>query len=470
MDDSAIENGISLKWLVFRVARAWKSIVVFAVAVAFLLGMGSVLLKIRVLPNEEVMADARLDFERELAAYVATEENLLFSLDNLEKAQKRQLEYNQKSILMQIDPLRKNVASFQLHVKYEPRILNDFQIRDLSDTILSSYVTYMTSGEMYNYIIENLSYEIESRYLGEILSVSVDYDSDMISASVVHTDLEKCKEILDLAQNGILSRYGSVCANIDAHEILSNNGTAYETIDLSLQDTQESNIQYIADIDIEIQNVNEQLREWEKEPEPKFAYDALEIAKGGIKWTFIGGVVGFFIAAAIFVLLNIMSNKLKNPEDMTNSFGLPIIGLLPAKQEKRAFDGISVKIYKLCGVKIKSQDFDTLAKTAGIAIRSIIMPRSAAKEKPTVALTGVCRAEEIERAAMAMETDEFVLVCAPDILTNADSVGKVASSDFVVIVEEQEKSSMEDIKKELAAIETWNKPVIGALVLNADAI
>ena len=48
---------------------------------------------------------------------------------------------------------------------------------------MKAYATYMTNGEMHQYIINNLSYDIELRYLGEILGISIDYTNNMISVS-----------------------------------------------------------------------------------------------------------------------------------------------------------------------------------------------------------------------------------------------------------------------------------------------
>ncbi len=469
MDETQNEC-IDLKFLLYRIMRAWKPIVACTVLISLLIGIGGVALNAVKLLDEEFMEESRLDFEREHASWVATEENLLFQLDNLEKAKERQLEYNQKSILMDIDPLKKNVASCQLHVKYEPQLLGQFQIKDLSDTILSSYATYMTNGEMYNYIRENLSYDIESRYLGEILGISVDYDTNMISASVVHVDAAKCQEILSLVESGIRSRYQSVCDNVDIHEIVSNNGAAYETIDLSLQDTQESNLQYITDIDIEIQSVNEQLGEWKKQPEPQYEYTVFEIVKGGIKFTIIGGLIGFAVLCAVVAIFTVLSGKLLNPEDMKNRFGIRVIGILPAIRAKKAFDSISNKIAAIGGIKARNKDFEALAQMIGSSIRSDIISRGDGQVTKNIVFTGMSKCEDIDRAISSMELDGYNIVCAPDILTNALSIDKLSCADYVVLAETQEKSSFSDIAKELEAIRAWNKPIVGAVVLNCDSI
>ena len=64
----------------------------------------------------------------------------------------------------------------------------------------------------------------------------------------------------------------------------------------------------------------------------------------------------------------------------------------------------------------------------------------------------------------------YKLICAPDVLINAESIEKVASADCVVLVEKQEETKIVDMEKELEALKAWNKTVLGVIVLNTDAV
>ncbi len=462
---------VSLKWLIYRILRSWKAILIWSIIVGFVLGLGNVGLQAIKLSDDEFIENAKLDFEREHASWVATKENLSTQLNNLEKAKERKLDYNEKSILMKIDPLRKNIASSELYVDYDYKILPDKseQNPDLSNRILKSYATYMTNGEMYHYIINNLDYDIELRYLNEILSISVDYSNKMISLSVVHVDKNKCQDILNLAMEGIFSRYDAVRTAIDEHQITTNNQAAYETIDLSLEDSQEANRQYVSDIDIAIQKVNENLKKWSKEPEPQFAYDWANTIKGGIKMTIIGGIAMFLIMSVTIAVIAVQSDKLLNPDDMKNCFGLHLIGQLPAEKKKEKFAGISRAFAKMCGISTKSEEYGSLAKTIGSSIKSDLLARPELSCQ-TIAFVGTAPAEDMEKAITAMSIEGYKIVCATNVLTDATSVDKVSNADCVVLMEKQEKTLMTEVGKELTALKVWNKPLLGAVVLNTDAL
>jgi len=80
-------------------------------------------------------------------------------------------------------------------------------------------------------------------------------------------------------------------------------------------------------------------------------------------------------------------------------------------------------------------------------------------------------AEELQSVVASLSMDaSYSVICAPDVLTNAESIEKLSAADCVVLVEKQEESTLADISKEIEALRAWNKTVLGAVVVNADAV
>ena len=73
------EQEIDLKWLIYRVLRGWRSIVVWAIVIALVLGIGTFGLKVLKMQDPEFMAEAELKFQREHAGWVATGETMRLS-------------------------------------------------------------------------------------------------------------------------------------------------------------------------------------------------------------------------------------------------------------------------------------------------------------------------------------------------------------------------------------------------------
>ena len=470
------EQEIDLKWLIYRVLRGWRTIVVWAIVIAIVMGAGSLGLYGLKCLDPEYLQEAEIAYEREHASWVATIDNFEQQMANIEEAKTEKEEYNAKSVLMQIDPLREFHASFEMYVNYDYQIMPDMQYQniDLSDRILKAYATYMTNGELYQKIIDGVSFDIERRYLGEILSVSVDYGTNMISISVRQQSAEYCQEILAIVKEALLAKYEDVNATIAEHTLSDTNSSAYETVNLSLQETQKANLQAVTNLDISMQETSEAYEEWLKSEdgmEPTREYTLFEQIKNSIKMCIIGGVVGAVVVAVIIAFGALMSGRLLNPEDLKNRFGLRIVGQLPAARVKKPFAFVSRWFAAFGGITTKPEDYDRLAKMVGTSIKSDLASREEAAGWKKIAFTGMVDATELQKAVAAMGIGkEYDVVCAPDVLTNAESIEKLSEASCVVLVEKQEESTLTDITKELEALRAWNKTVLGAVVLNADAV
>ena len=466
------EQEIDLKWLLYRILRAWRPIAFWAILLAIVVGAGKLGINLLKINDPEYIEEAWVQYEREHAGWVAMGEDLEVTMENLVHEQEKQQEYNEKSILMKIDPLRENIASIEFYLDYDYQIMPDmaYQNIDMSDRILRAYNTYMTNGELHKYILDNLSYSLELRYLQEILSLSIDYNTNMITASLRHKDDASCQEILKLVETGLLSRQPAIAAAICEHGLISTNSASYEQVNLSLEQAQKDNLQAISKINIRIQEVNEEYLEWKKEPEPQLEMGRRWAAKNAIKLTIIAGLVVGVLACGSIAVGCILSGKLKNPADMKNRFGLRIIAQLPQNREKKKpFAFFSRWFAAFGGIKTVPEDYDKLAKMAGTSIKSDLAAQDT--EYKTIAFTGTLPEEELQRVIDATGLkDSYTVLAATDILTNAASIDQLSAADGVILVEKQEASVLADIEKELESLKAWNKPVLGAIITNTDAV
>lgn len=110
-------------------------------------------------------------------------------------------------------------------------------------------------------------------------------------------------------------------------------------------------------------------------------------------------------------------------------------------------------------------------KMIGTSIKSDLASREDGKDWKKIAFIGTVAVEELKNVVAALGLDaSYTLVCAPGVLTNADAIEKLTAADCVVLVEKQEQSTLADITKKLEALKAWNKTVLGAVVVNADAV
>ena len=366
----------------------------------------------------------------------------------------------------------KNKASFDLYIDYDYQIMPELQYQNinLSSHILKAYETYMTNGEMYLYILENFTEITELRYLTELITVSADVSSNMISVSAMYKDAAGCEELLQLARKGIEQKQAELSSAIDAHQLIVANTASYETVDLALEETQIKNQTRITDLNTKLK-AKEDERAATVEPVPSEEFTKSWAMRNALKYLLIAGIAFAFVAAAIIAGLCILSEKLLNPMDIKARLGLRAIALLPRRRVKRPFAFISRWVSAFGAITAVPEDYDKLSRMAGTSIKSDLASREEAKTWSTIAFTGTISGNEIQKVLDAMDLKtNYTLICAPDILTNADSIDKVSSADCVVLVEAQEHSLLSNIRKELESLNAWNKPVLGAIITNTDAI
>ncbi len=471
--NESFDREINVKWLFYRILRAWRPIVAWGLLIAIVLGAGSFAINVIKRNDPQYQEEAKQHYEYEHAQWAAEEENLKAELTNLEREKDRLTEYNASSIKMTIDPLRQHVASFQVYIKYDYEIIPDmvYQNIDLSNRILKAYEAFLTGGEMYQYLMEHLGYEIKMQYLAEVITVTADYANNFLSVRVIHKSGEESREIAALIQQGLNERLQTVVERIAPHEIVVTNEAAYETVNLSLEKEQSDSLQLLADLNLKIGEVNEELRAWAGKPEPTLGTTLGQIGASAAKLAVIGAVVGVVVAAILVAFGAILSGKLLNPDDMKDRFGVRVVGKLPVARVIKPLAVVSRCFAKIGGIVSTPEDYEKLAALAALDLKSDIEARPEGAQWKSIAFTGTADQELLCRAVEAMGLKgAYHVACAADMLTDPASVQKIVAADCVVLVEQQEKTLHCDIARELEALAAWNKPVLGAVILNTDAI
>lgn len=475
MNEKNYEQEINLGKMFYRIFRDWRKVFVIALVIAVVAGAGNFALKRLKTSNPEYIEKAELNYERELAAFRAQGETLQREIENLEQSKADQEEYNKNSVLMKINPFREFNASLQLYVATDYQIVPEltYQNIDLSNRILRSYITYMVNGDMYQYIINHLSEPIELRYLTEVLSISGDYDNCMITLSVRNVDAESCEEILKYALEGIQAKQQEIVAAIGEHDLNSVNQAVYETVNLSLDEQQKNNQQYISELSISLQEKSEELAQWERSPEPEKAYTLAEIIKDSIKKMILGFLIGAVLAAMFIAFRFIMSDKMQDAKELKNRFGLRVIAQLPKVHKKRVWVGFDRLFARMGGLMLKETDAEQLPKVAARSISAELADERTDDKAQSVrlAFTGNVSKEEIEKLLTGMKWESgYTVYSAANILRDPAAVPEVTAADYVVLVEKQEESTYSQIERELEELKAWKKKVLGVIVVGVDAV
>lgn len=473
MNEQNYEQEISIGKMLYRVFRDWRKVFVIALVIGVLVGLGNFAIKRIKIADPEYITEEEQNFERELAAFEAQGETLQREIANLEDTRAEQQEYNENSILMKINPFREFNASLQLYVSTDYQINPEltYQNIDLSNRILRSYVTYMVNGDMYQYILDHLATKVELRYLREILSISADYDTYMITMSVRNVDEASCREILNYAIEGIQAKKDEIVTSIGEHRLETINQSVYENVNLDLDELQKANQQYVLDLGINLQEKNEDYIEWKETPKPQKSFTVGRIIKNSIKMMIFGFIIGAVLAAVFIAFSYIMSDKLQDAKELKNRFGLRVIAELPKVHKKRVWVGFDRLFAQWGGLQTKESDYEQLAKVAACTVKAELDSIKEDKEPCKLAFTGNITVGELDAMLQNMKWEsDYSAKSVPNILIDPSAVSKVTASDYVILVEKQEESTYSKIEKELEVLKAWKKKVLGVIVVGVDAV
>ena len=117
--ENTYEQEIDLKELLFTLLYRWRPIVLAAVLLGLLLGGYKVVNGLRSQQDETAVEEAREQYDMELAAYNRNVASSEWDIEKLKRALQNQQDYNDASVLMQIDPYNKPRAAADILIRLD---------------------------------------------------------------------------------------------------------------------------------------------------------------------------------------------------------------------------------------------------------------------------------------------------------------------------------------------------------------
>lgn len=458
------EREIDLVDMLHRVAQCWRRIIVGAIVIGLLAGLYKAATGTLIMLDPEKLAEAEEKYQIELDDYEATGERLRTQIQNYRENSANQQEYNEKSVLMTIDPMNKYVGSFVYYVDSKFRIDPSltYQNIDLTNRLLMAYSRYLTGGEMYNEILEKSAIVDEVRFLTEILWSSVDGGASSITVNCVGKSEADVQEILGLVKSGLAEKRKTILSTIGDHDCEVLMESLYSTIDLELDATQKANLQAIGEYANKIGETNLELEDWAKEGEPKPEYGWWSIVKQSIKFAIIGGVVGFAVMCGYYAVSYVLSGTVNTDYDW-RSMGIPVLGYLSSDEEKKKSLFVDRWIASwFAGGKPQVEPNTLCAVTAnnvGGALRE-----KGAEKAVIVSDLEPSAAEKLVRC-MDAASPETSFVYAGNAQADPETVKKVSGSSDVLFLGKVGVTHLDNVRQTQVLLNAWGKKVFGAIVV-----
>ncbi len=451
--DYKYESEIDLKNLIFFILYKWRTLLLLAIVFCILLG-GYGLVNKAVTPSEgNVKTKEEREYELQLMEYELSLATYQQNIADYQKQLDQQETYMEKSVLMQLDPYKKPIASADFFVKIndaEWSVLPDNVNLDPTDSLLKVYTSNFLSSLDWEPIQELTNLDV--LYLKELISINTDYNSNTFTVMVVYNDGEMAQKILDIVVGQVCDKYNGMDLNVSKHSISVLNQSLSYIIDKGLADTQKNNADAIAKYRQSILECQKSIEELEEPIEPS--------GKSVLKFAVLGFLLGGILAALFYGIGYLFGDKFHNEEEIKTRYACRLLGFLPKTHRKVPFEFIDSFLERLEGIKkpiTKEKNYEIFAANV----------KNFSGKYRKILITGTIDTSILQEIAEAVApyTKNFTMTASANMLLSAETLNLINDYDAIIFVEERHKSLNSDILKEQECVVTMNKPVIGYALL-----
>lgn len=367
---------IDLIDMMFYMLKKWRGLLV-AVALGAILGLAIYAVKDH--QQKEVLAQSTAETETKTDETEAFDESK-YNIDedvkaNMELAYqyrqmyRKQLEYNQKSVIMQLDPnvIYTGELKYYLSAGYDTGLVSVLYQSILSDKDLLTelktasgldcdvpYMKELINSDISN--DNNSSVNINNLLADITDSVASVTRNAFVTYRVVSTSEESCRQMLEVIREKA-QQLGEECAsNYDEFQAIEVSGAVRKVTDNSYLNLQKSNVDQLNTYLSNVQKLESALTDEEKEYYcQKYLAreivaqqeDLEEIASSEIetvepvskgKWLAVGISLGIFVWGIWYALIYLMNSNIKTVSEAQKLSRLPLIGRYQVLSEKKGID------------------------------------------------------------------------------------------------------------------------------------
>jgi len=472
------EKEINLKRLFYKALKHWRVAAVVAMVGAVVIGGTKCTMELVKLSDPETIEERQIEYQGELATYQQKGEAIRKSIESIEDSLVQQTDYNENSVLMEIDPYNEWNGSIDFYVETDWQIMPDMTVQNQNpaNQIVRVYSTYISNGELYQYVLERLETTMEIRYLREVMSGAADASNFLIHFTVKGTTQEECQTLLKLIEEGMRAKQPEIVSSVGEFKLLTTNNSTYSQINYDLEQSQKNNLQAITDLNTSLTTKQFEQLEWKRD-EKKIevpVLDKMDAVKEGIKWAILSGVIFGVVVLLYFGIKYILSKYVQDRGEFED-WGVYVAELPASKKsdKKRAFAGIDRLIGKwFLGTVYRAES----GKYVNVAAKQIAETAKLTYEtkEPKLVLVGdVAKVSTSDYAVMMNNEKVQKEVCfleGGNPLVDYKTIDTIREADGVVLVVEQDYTTRESVYCMRKMLEDIGKQPVAVLLTEADAI
>lgn len=376
-------------------------------------------------------------------------------------------EYLDNSVLNTIDPYNVPVAQADLYVSTDYKILPgmDYQNVDYTDAVLKAYSSLITNSETMDKIAKTVG--MEERYLQELVSVSGDSSTRLLTIRAYGADEATANKILDALLVRMEDVRPTIQSTVGSHSIAQLTRTSTVSVMTLLRDSQQQNRDDLTNLQNQVTTLEAADRVLEQSIEDEQqALEAMKLPEAPEEGTsmpkliVLGALLGAVLACGVVVVKFLLDGMVYSASELNRSTGLPVLGALASDRTKKA-GKLDAKLYQMEGRPDGSADAEMLCLMAQTI-------RSRAPEAKNILVTGDLPADQLEALAAALQATEPLrgqsVTAAESILKAAATVPHVVAADAIVLAADCTVTRTDAVREQNEKIVRLGKKILGCIV------
>lgn len=423
-----------------------------------------------------------------LNQYQTSKASLDYTIQSLLDKVDENTKYKENSILMNLNPYDLHKDTLVYYIQTDKEITVDsISSSDSTDSkeswseVANAYISLLEADTLTNYA--GTDAELDTKYLKELILSSTDKTGSVLTIKVVGDSADLVKDLAEYVKQNMNNWKESVTTAAGEHnlQLLQENpkgasdsgtedpvsvetasGTVLVSSDLSVASLQEAFNSSMNDIQSQLNNLRTFQSNLQK-PDSGTADGAAFSVKDIVKFGGIGFAVGFFLLLFWYFLAYIFSGKLREGEKIKEQYGIDQLTEFqhPAPGQAKLDLFLREHMGPVGGEKSKENMYSLAA--AAIELRMSNSENSTGKILIVSSLDDTVLQEAADSIRKNLK-NTHVEKCG-SVLHNPEILHTMQKVKEVLVVEEAEKTKVEEMKTEIDRLTENNCIILGCVVL-----
>ena len=331
--------------------------------------------------------------------------------------------------------------------------------------MLKAYSSLITNSETMDKIAKTVG--MEERYLQELVSVSGDSSTRLLTIRAYGADEATANKILDALLVRMEDVRPTIQSTVGSHSIAQLTRTSTVSVMTLLRDSQQQNRDDLTNLQNQVTTLEAADRVLEQSIEDEQqALEAMKLPEAPEEGTsmpkliVLGALLGAVLACGVVVVKFLLDGMVYSASELNRSTGLPVLGALASDRTKKA-GKLDAKLYQMEGRPDGSADAEMLCLMAQTI-------RSRAPEAKNILVTGDLPADQLEALAAALQATEPLrgqsVTAAESILKAAATVPHVVAADAIVLAADCTVTRTDAVREQNEKIVRLGKQILGCIV------